>query len=85
MRAALEEALGLMGVKPPTEAADPLPFTVRRQIAQKAQERLEQRIAELSDWHERLSSKMQPISSARHERKISPSSIKSTPQEQRAS
>jgi hypothetical protein len=85
MHAALEEALRLMGLNPPAEATDPLPFTVRRQMAQKAQERLAERIAELSDWHERLTSKTQPIPLARHERKISSLNIKSTSQEQKAS
>ena len=84
MHGGLEEALRLMGLNPPAGFRG-LPFTVRRQMAQKAQERLAERIAGLSDWHERLTSKTQPIPLARHERKISSLNIKSTSQEQKAS
>src|SRR5262249_44171554 len=55
MRAALRDAFALAELPAAADTTDPAPFALRRRSAREALERMEQQIAYLNDWHERLS------------------------------
>jgi Double-GTPase 1 len=55
MRNALRDAFTLAGLQVVSDAEDPAPFTLRRRLAKEALERLEEQIAYMNEWHERLS------------------------------
>lgn len=56
MRTALQEALKLTEVPPIAEEQDPVPFHRSRQLANEAMDRVDEQIAYLTEWHERLCS-----------------------------
>ena len=54
MRTALQDASALAQFSAVPDASDPEPFTVRRRLAKEVLERLDDQIAYLTEWHERL-------------------------------
>jgi len=55
MQVALRDALALAELPSASDATDPVPFQLRRRLAEEALERLEYQITYLQEWHEQLS------------------------------